>query len=179
MTAALSDAQLWGVVTSAGWTGNEAVKAFAIARAESGGVTDATHTNANGSTDYGTFQINSVHKDLLASGDWKNPADNARMAKTLYDAAGNRFTPWAAFNSGAYAMFLGTAQAASGGASAPVADTSSPPSSGGVDITSGSTWIRVAEFAAGGILIMLFTASLVANSPMGPMVAKAAKVALI
>src|SRR6059058_3063884 len=102
----LSAAQIAGIVK---YQGGSTVSSFAtslknpdtdgpvfvaIALAESGGNSDATHTNANGSTDYGLWQINSIHKDILSSGKWSVPGDNYNMAATIYINAGYKFTPW-------------------------------------------------------------------------------------
>ena len=86
----------------AGFSAADAKTATQIALAESSGNRLATNHNSNGSTDYGLWQINSVHKDALALGDWKDPATNARMAYLVYKQAGNKFTPWVTYNNGAY-----------------------------------------------------------------------------
>lgn len=83
--------------------------ATAIALAESGGRNTATHKNTNGSTDYGLWQINTVHPDVLAMGDWRDPGTNARMAFAVYQQAGGKFTPWSTFNSGSYKSHLSAA----------------------------------------------------------------------
>jgi len=99
---------------SAGWhTQEEIATATAIALAESGGRSDATNKNSNGTTDYGLWQINSIHKDALAIGDWKDPSTNAKMAFMVYKQAGNSFKPWVTFNSGSYKKFLSGANPAS------------------------------------------------------------------
>lgn len=81
--------------------------AIAVALAESGGNTDAVNKNKNGSTDYGLFQINSVHADLLAKGDWRNAADNVEMARVVWADAGHSFSPWTTYTTGTYKQFLG------------------------------------------------------------------------
>lgn len=99
---------------SAGWKSQEDIAtATAIALAESGGRNDATNKNSNGSTDYGLWQINSIHKDALALGNWKDPATNAKMAYMVYSQAGHNFTPWVTFNNGHYKHFLPGANPAS------------------------------------------------------------------
>lgn len=72
--------------------------ALQVAYAESGWNQSARNRNSNGSTDYGLFQINSIHNpsaavktDMLA---------NAKFAKSLYDKQGWR--PWVAYKTGAY-----------------------------------------------------------------------------
>lgn len=88
--------------SAAGWTGVDLDVAVAVAGAESGWMPDAVNTgNRDGSTDHGMWQVNSVHAGLLASGDWRDPYENARMAKAVYDEAGG-WTPWVAYDSGTY-----------------------------------------------------------------------------
>lgn len=73
---------------SAGFPDSELVTAVAVAYAESSFNTNAVHHNADGSTDYGVWQINSVHKDIIAGGQWSNLADNARMAVAVWRSQG-------------------------------------------------------------------------------------------
>lgn len=99
---------------SAGWSSqSDIATATAIALAESGGKSDATNKNSNGTTDYGLWQINSIHKDALAIGDWKDPSINAKMAYMVYKQAGNSFKPWVTFNNGHYKDHLSGANPAS------------------------------------------------------------------
>jgi hypothetical protein len=105
----------------AGFAGADLVVAVAVAGAESGWVPDATNANTNGSTDFGLWQINSVHATILAGGDWRDPYDNARMAYRVWAEAGRAWTPWVTYNTGAYRSHLPTARnAAAGGAVAAV-----------------------------------------------------------
>lgn len=99
----------------AGFKGEALVVAVAVAGAESGWNPGATNSNTNGSTDYGMWQINSVHATLLASGDWRDPYQNAAMAKRVYDDALG-WGPWVAYTSGAYAKHLPAARGAVAGA---------------------------------------------------------------
>lgn len=69
---------------AAGFPAEQQVTAVAVAGAESGYDPTATHLNADGSTDFGLWQINSVHHDLLTQGDWRDPAANARMALAVW-----------------------------------------------------------------------------------------------
>lgn len=89
-----------GGFSGAGIASNTIVVMVAIALAESGGNPDATHHNPNGSTDYGLWQINSIHSQALSSGNWRDPVDNARMAKMILDTQG--FGAWTTYNTGAY-----------------------------------------------------------------------------
>lgn len=106
VTSTLTRPQIAAAVRSAGFPENQVATAVAIALAESGGRASAVNqSNRNGSSDYGLFQINSVHKDLLARYDWRDPNQNAIMAYEIYKGAGYKWTPWAAFNSGSYRKF--------------------------------------------------------------------------
>lgn len=97
----LSETQIYAAAKAAGFSPAESVIATAIAMAESGGDPAATHHNTNGSTDYGLWQINSVHADLFAGGaNWADPVTNARMAHSVYQSQG--WHAWSTYNSGAY-----------------------------------------------------------------------------
>ena len=100
--------------TQAGFTGNDVTTAVAVALAESGGRIDATNTNTNGSTDYGVWQINSIHADEFAKHPQWWSVENADMAHDIWAAAGNSWKPWTTYTSGAYNMFLGQASSAAG-----------------------------------------------------------------
>lgn len=88
----------------AGWRGQDVRIAVAVALAESSGNPEAINTsNSNGSTDYGLFQINSVHRGILAGGNWRDPKDNAAMAKRVWDGrSGDKWRAWVAYSTGAY-----------------------------------------------------------------------------
>jgi hypothetical protein len=78
--------------------------AAAIAMAESHGEEGATHTNSDGSTDRGLWQINSVHKQY----------DPAKLLQADYNAdaafevsnGGTNWAPWTTYKSGAYRQYL-------------------------------------------------------------------------
>jgi len=90
----------------AGFTGNDLKVAVAIAGAESGWNPTATNHNSNGTIDYGVWQINSIHADILKMGAWNDVNTNAQMAMKVYKDAGNKFTPWVTYNNGTYKKFL-------------------------------------------------------------------------
>ncbi len=129
--AQLTAEQVAAVVLKAGFTGTNAVIAVAVSRAESGWRTDAVNkANANGSTDYGLFQINTVHSDLLKRYNWQDPLQNAQMAKIVFDNAGGRWTPWTVYKTGRYTAYLGEAQRAvarANGGNIPLPDVSTTP----------------------------------------------------
>ena len=105
-TSRLSAAQIATAMRKAGWPESAIPIGVAIAFAESGGNPKAVnHANRNGSSDYGLFQINTVHGSLLKQGDWRDPVDNAKMALKVYRDAGNKWTPWSTYNHGSYKKF--------------------------------------------------------------------------
>lgn len=77
--------------------------AVATMTAESGRYTEAYHVNDNGSIDRGLFQINTLHP--LTDAEAFNPRRNAEYAAQL-SQLGADFTPWAAYNSGAYLKYV-------------------------------------------------------------------------
>lgn len=105
--AKVSDQTIAAAAIAAGFPADQIATAVAVALAESGGDATATHHNSNGSTDHGLWQINSVHKSILASGDWRLPSINARMAKAVWDNAGHKWTPWTTYKTGSYWRFIG------------------------------------------------------------------------
>lgn len=85
------------------WTfGKDAKTALAIATAENGThACGRTHTNKNGTTDIGIFQVNSIHS---AKGNLYDCKDNVRVAYQIFKASG--FYPWTVYQTGAYKKFL-------------------------------------------------------------------------
>src|SRR5580765_197332 len=106
--------QLVAYARQAGFPPDQAPTAAAVALAESSGNPDATHANGNRSTDFGLWQINSVHGQLLAGQNWRDPVANARMAFSVWQGSGWR--AWTTYNTGAYRRYLnGTAPGGGGG----------------------------------------------------------------
>ncbi len=101
----LNDLQLEQLWIQAGGDPGKAGLAAAIAQAESSGNQGATNHNTNGSTDYGYWQINSVHtqydQGLLTS----DGLYNAKAAVQISNN-GKDFTPWTTFNDGAYKKYV-------------------------------------------------------------------------
>lgn len=146
--------------------GDNTATAVAVALAESGGNELATNTkNANGSTDYGLWQINSVHAADLKGGDWRKPSDNAKMAYAVYSRAGQKWTPWVAYNNGRYKMFEARAKiaaAAIGAASGIIGEKIIPDMSGVEEvmqfakfISSPHNWRRLSYVLIGGALLFI------------------------
>lgn len=93
------------LVTSAGFVGNGASIAVAVAMAESGGNAQASHTNTDGSTDRGLWQINNhAHPDVSDACAY----DPLCCAKAAYKISngGSDWGAWTTFNSGAYRQYL-------------------------------------------------------------------------
>ncbi len=95
-----------------GWRGGDMRLAVAVMCAESARYIEAYHENRYDqveepiSTDWGLFQINDkAHPDFELPEMYRNAIANAKYARKLYRAAGNRFTPWAAYNSGNFQRF--------------------------------------------------------------------------
>lgn len=104
----LSPGQIYALARDAGFDRGRAITMTAIALAESGGDSDATNVNKNGSVDTGLWQINSIHG---IGGNLKDPRTNARAAKTVYDKQG--YGAWVVFNNNTYQRHLGDALDAS------------------------------------------------------------------
>lgn len=117
----------------AGFRGADLVIAVAVAKAESGWDPSATNANTNGSTDYGLFQINSVHAAILAGGDWSDPQDNAVMAHQVWLDAGSSWSPWVTYWSGSYRQWMRDATAATSGVAGCPAVTDPGPGPQGTD----------------------------------------------
>lgn len=157
--------QMAGALRAAGFTGSDIVTGVMVGLAESSGRTDATNRNTNGSTDYGVWQINSIHRDALAMGNWADLGTNAKMAKLVFDQAGHRWTPWVTFNTGSYRKFAAQGMAGAGSPST----LPNTPTTQNVDaagalsgisgffhfITDVHNWIRLGQFAAGMVLLLI------------------------
>jgi hypothetical protein len=160
----ISDKQIAAAASSAGFTGHDLTIAIAVALAESGGDTTARHVNNNGSTDYGLWQINSIHSQILASGRWDDANSNAKMAHQIWHDAGNKWTPWATYNSQRYRVYLTRAISAQGGTnilpnipapSLPTLPDLSPLMGLVQFVSDAGNWRRVGIFLAGLVITFL------------------------
>jgi hypothetical protein len=98
--------QLEALWQQAGGDPGVAPTAAAIALAESSGNPGAENpTDNNGQqTSWGLWQISDgTHNPF---NDWSDPLTNAQAAVGKYVSAGNAFTPWGAYDSGAYRSYL-------------------------------------------------------------------------
>lgn len=80
---------------AAGFRGEDLVRSVAVAYAESSNNANATNTNTDGSTDYGLWQINSIHSPPVP--DIFSGATNAAFAFRIYSQRDNTFFPWYAY----------------------------------------------------------------------------------
>jgi hypothetical protein len=99
-------AELQGLWINAGGSSAVAPVAAAIALAESAGCSAALNPTDNGGaqTSVGLWQVsNGTHSYPAA---WATPAGNATEAVAKYTGAGNSFSPWGTYVSGAYKAFM-------------------------------------------------------------------------
>lgn len=122
-----SYAQLEGLWEQYGGKASAAPIAAAIAMAESGGDSQATNHNSDGSTDRGLWQINSVH----GSQSTYDIAGNVQAAVAISSNGGN-WSPWVTYTTGAYRRFLSGNTPPS-----PVNGTGSSSNASPVDLSSG------------------------------------------
>lgn len=181
----LSAKEIGAVAYFVGFPMSQVPTAVAVALAESSGNTDAINHNSNGSTDHGLWQINDkAHADLITKyGNINDPIANGRAALAVYKAAGNSWSPWSTYTSGAYKSHLTSANtsAAKDGANndlttiqsfpndetitatapSPLSSMTSNLTSGlsGITsalgtLTSSSTWLRIGA-VVGAVLLVL------------------------
>lgn len=188
--ANLTDEQIAGYALAAGFPPQEIPKAVAIALAESNGRTDATNNNSNGTIDRGVWQINSIHSE--ATGDMFNPNDNARAAKMIYAAAGNKWTPWSTNNNGMFLPYMVRGNKAAGN---PAGAGALPPSAGGPSgpslpslpslsfsgmtdlfkkLTTAGFWVRIGAFFLGLFLLGMGILDIIGSNKTVQGVTKAA-----
>jgi hypothetical protein len=146
---------------AAGFPDGELVTAVAVAFAESTFRADATNHNSNGSTDYGLWQINSVHGyPELQNGQWKDPATNARLAYQVWKSQGwNAWSVHKPSDTLGYSRYLAAIPAAQAFV---LAGTGIRASAAGAAGLPGD----VAESAAGGAKDVLSVAAEIAAEPL-------------
>ena len=173
--AVVDDATIFALAVDAGWGDSHSAQvATAIALAESGGDASATNHNINGSTDYGLWQINSVHSDILASGQWSNPSANAKMAHEVYAQSGDSFRPWVTYNTGKYLAYMPRAAKAESGIKSGIGkqiqqglnNLSNPQPSALDNLTNPAFWRRVAYAVMGGILLLWAAFKMTGNNQL-------------
>lgn len=111
----LSYVQMAQYLANAGFPSDQLATGAAIGMAESGGQTEATNHNTNGTTDYGFMQINSGNDAPGTTGSTASfdPATCAQQAYALYKLRG--WQPWDGDQLNR-AKYIGPAQAAISGA---------------------------------------------------------------
>jgi Lysozyme like domain len=107
MQGAQSPWTIADVASNAGFSGVDLVTAVAIAYAESSGNPGAVGDNGDS---IGLWQINLPNHPEYQGVDLTDPQTNANAAFAIYSAAGNSFSPWTTFKTGAYESNLPQAQ---------------------------------------------------------------------
>lgn len=131
--------QVYLLAREHGATPWQAVIASAVVMAESSGRTDAVNHNSNGTWDAGLGQINQIHGYSL--NDMKDPNKNMEAIKKV-SGGFKDWTPWVAYNSGAYRRFMGKKDAllkAKGSSGAGNGKTSAG-SAGGISSSDAQKW---------------------------------------
>jgi len=181
----LTAGQVAWAAQQGGFTGSQISLMTAIAGGESSWDTTARgHYVENGITHYvyGLWQISDVHKELLAAGNWADPVQNARMAKSVYDSQGLK--AWEAYTNGSYLRYYAQSVA---GASNPVAiggtgqlptgtsgvqqtgigDAVSGAAKFAANLTNGYFWLRVGEITVGVVLLIVGLGMMAGNTSLG------------
>lgn len=164
MPTYLSDQALAAQIRAAGFTGNDAIIAFAVAKAESGGATNKqSKPNNDGSVDRGLFQINSKAWPQFTN--WNDPAQNAAFAHDVV-LKQQGWRAWSTYKDYSYAKYLPDALRQFGtpagtpqvngkpptGTQASTATTGDP-SNRFAGIMSKSLWVRIGVGAAGALML--------------------------
>jgi hypothetical protein len=128
----LTRGEIEAVAANAGFQGEDLEKATAIAFAESGGVPDRYNPEtAAGTPDglgsVGLWQIYRRDHPEFAAWNLTDPQVNACAASMVWRRAGNLFTPWSTWKTGAYRKFLLPAAPAPENPAANPGDTADPP----------------------------------------------------
>lgn len=112
-TGTMSAEAIAQLAQRAGWRGRHITLATAVALAESSGNPSATNANTNGSTDYGLWQVNDVHRSSgFNPARGLEPLYNARQAHAVWERADGSWTPWVTFNEGLHLRFMPAARRA-------------------------------------------------------------------
>lgn len=112
----LSASDIAGFAANAGFTGDDLVTAVAVALAESSGNPQA-HGDQGLGSGRGSFGLWQIYSDAHPEygpdfTQLYDPQTNANAAFAIYQAAGNRFTPWSTYKGGQYEAHLSDATAA-------------------------------------------------------------------
>jgi hypothetical protein len=111
LSGKLSSAQIRTYATNAGFQGSDLDTAVAVALAESSGNPAAVgDLNVTPGGSIGLWQVNLAAHPEYTAAQLKDPQTNANAAFAIYQAAGNSFSPWTTFNTGAYMQYLPSTQ---------------------------------------------------------------------
>lgn len=103
----LSAAQIWQYAENAGFEGEDLQTAVAIALAESSGNPNTLgDLNITPGGSVGLWQVNLKYHPEYTTDQLRDPQENANAAFAIYQAAGDSFTPWSTFKSGAYLAYV-------------------------------------------------------------------------
>lgn len=110
----LTPQQIYATVRQAGFQGNDAVTATAIALAESAGITNNSLFTPGSGASVGLFQVTAGSSGGYSIQALTDPLTNAKQALALYNepasGGGTRgFEPWTTYNTGAYKQYLSQA----------------------------------------------------------------------
>jgi hypothetical protein len=96
------------VAQNAGFSGQDLITAVAVAMAESGGDPNALGDQGIGQGSFGLWQISSLYHPEFGPdfSQLYDPQVNANAAFSVYQAAGDSFSPWSTFKSGSYQQFV-------------------------------------------------------------------------
>jgi hypothetical protein len=101
----LGSSDIQNYASNAGFEGDDLNTAVAVALAESSGNPSALG-DLNLGVSVGLWQINLKAHPEYTQGELTDPQTNANAAYAIYSAAGNQFTPWTTYNTGAYEAYL-------------------------------------------------------------------------
>lgn len=176
----LTNAQIAALARAAGLPESALPMAVAVAICESGGNPDAVGDKDNpapGCCSVGLWQINSCPKRDVKDGTvrfgsepmrLKDPATNARSMAVISNN-GTTWGPWSTKGKAAAmarTIDIGAAIAAPSTPSTgpSEASASTQTDEGSVDLTAGSTWVRVAEMFGGLVLILVGVALVLSDT---------------
>jgi hypothetical protein len=98
--------QLVQLAQANGFSGASAYIIAAVAMAESGGNTQASNVNTDGSIDRGLLQINNVYHPEVSDSCAGDATCSMQQAYRISNY-GSNFSPWAAYNNGSYQQYIG------------------------------------------------------------------------
>jgi hypothetical protein len=198
MAGELSFSEIAKHALEAGWTGNDAKVAVAIAMAESGGNPRATNFVGR-DLSFGLWQINMLGAmgparrtkyGLKANEDLFDPGTNAKVAYGIWAEAGKKFTPWSVYLNKRYMIYvagadfgirevqnkpLNYAKPTIGGITNPLDAITADFGDIKEFVTNRDNWLRLAAVLGGGVLIILAVLLILTDTLVGQLIRKASK----